>query len=145
MADDQRRRMRGKVFPIRGCRRPRPGVHLPAPWQPTMQWGCQGGGAGQRSWGQGWGRGFAARPPLPSCLVEYASLTAGWMLGVMDQDLRWSEAWLGKRRHLTGMIRAVVARSQPKAHRCGRGQGEHLVRPWRGAGGCMVGWMMGHE
>ncbi len=34
--------------------------------------------------------------------------------GVMDQDLRRSEAWLGKRRHLVGMTRAVVAGLPPK-------------------------------
>ncbi len=110
-----------------------------------MQWGCQGGGAEQRSWGQGWGRGFAARLPLPSCLAEYASITAGRTPGVTDQDLRRSEAWLGKRRRLPGVIRAVVAGLPPKAHRRGRGRGEHLARPWCGAGGRVVGWMMGRE
>jgi hypothetical protein len=36
-----------------------------------------------------------ARLLPPSCQVEYASVTAGRMLGDTDQDLRWSEAWLG--------------------------------------------------
>jgi hypothetical protein len=63
----------------------------------------------------------------------------------MDQDLRRSEAWLGKRRRLAGMIRAVVAGPPAKAHLHGRGRGEHLTRPWRGAGGHVVGWMMGRE
>jgi hypothetical protein len=53
--------MRGKVFPVRGCRHP--GAHSPAPpgtWRPTVRWGCQGGGAGQRSWGQGQGHRFCS-------------------------------------------------------------------------------------
>ena len=146
MADDQCRQMRGEVFPIRGRRRPRLGAHLPAPpgtWRPTVRWGRQGGGARQWSQGRGRGRGFTARPPPPSCLAEYASVTAGRTPGVTDQDLRRSEAWLGKRRRLAGVIRVVVAGLLPKAHRCGRGWGEHLARPWREAGGRMVGWMMG--
>ena len=36
-------------------------------------------------------------------------------------------------------------RRRPAAHRRGRGRGEHLARPWRGAGGRVVGWMMGRE
>ncbi len=138
MADDQRRRMRGEVFPIRGRRCPRPGARSPAPpgtRRPTVRWGRQGGGAGQRSRGRGRGRGFAARPPPPSCLAEYASVTAGRTPGVTDQHLRRSEAWLGKRRRLAGVIRAVVAGPPPKTHRRGRGRREHLARPWRGAGG----------
>jgi hypothetical protein len=108
MANDQRRWMRGKVFPIQGCCCPRPGVHLPAlpgTWRPTVRWDCQGGGAGQRSQGRGRGRGFTAWSPPPSCLVEYASVTAGRTPGVTDQDLRQSEAWLSKCRCLAGMIR----------------------------------------
>ncbi len=116
---------------IRGRRRPRPGARSPAPpgtWRPIVRWDRQGGGAGQRSRGRGRGRGFAARPPPPSCLAEYASVTAGGTSGVTDQDLRRSEAWLGKRRRLAGVIRAVVAGPPPKAHRRGRGRGEHLAR-----------------
>jgi hypothetical protein len=142
MADDQCRRMRGEVFPIRGRRLPRPGARLPAPprtWQPTVRWGRQEGDAGQRSWGRGQGRGFAARPLPTLCLAEYASITAGQTPGVMEQDLRRSEAWLGKCRQLAGVIRAVVAGPPPKAHRRSCGQGEHLARPWRGAGGRVVG------
>ncbi len=45
-----------------------------------------------------------ARPPTPSCLAEYASVTAGRTPGVTDQDLRRSEAWHGNRRRLTGVI-----------------------------------------
>ncbi len=56
----------------------------------------------------------------------------------MDQDLRWSEAWLGNRRRLAVVIKAVVAGPPPQAQRCGRDRGEHLDRPWCGAGGCMV-------
>ncbi len=148
MADDQRRRMWGKVFPIRGRRCPNPRAHLPAPprtWRPTVWWGCQEGAARQLSWGRGRGHGFAAWPPPPSCLAEYASVTAGRTTGVTDQDLHRSKAWLGKRRRLTGVIRAVVAGLPPQAHRRGHGRGEHLARPRPGAGRRMVGWMMGHE
>ncbi len=142
MADDQCLRMRGEVFPIRGRPCPRPGARLPAPpgtWRPTVRWGCQRGGVRQQSRGQGWGRRFVAQPPPPSCLVEYASVTAGRMPGVTDQDLRRSEAWLGKCLRLAGVIRAVVAGPPLKAHCRGRGRGEHLARPWRGAGGRMMG------
>jgi hypothetical protein len=148
MADDQRCRMWGKVFHIQGCHRPHRGARspaLPRTWRPTMQWGCQGGGAGQRSWGRGRGRGFMVRPPLPSCLAEYASVTSGRTPGVTDQVLRRSEAWLGKCRRLLGVIRAVVAGLPLKAHCCSRGRGEHLARPWRGTGGHVVGWMMRRE
>jgi hypothetical protein len=62
----------------------------------------------------------------------------------MDQDLRWSEAWLGKCQRLASVIR-VVAGLPPQAHRCSRGWGGHLARPWHGAGGGVVGWMMGRE
>jgi hypothetical protein len=145
MADDQRRRMRGEVFPIRGRRCPRPGARSPAPpriWGPTVRWGGQGGGAGHQSRGRGRGHGFAAWPPPTSCLAEYASVTARRMPGVTDQDLRRSEALLGKHRRLADVIRAVVAGPPPKARRCSRGRGEHLARPWRGAGGRVVGWMI---
>jgi hypothetical protein len=148
MADDQHRWMWGKVFPIRGRRDPHPGACLPAPpgtWRPTVRWGRQGGGARQRSRGRGWGRGFAARPPPPSCMAKYASITAGRTPGVTDQDLHWSEAWLGKRRRLAGVIKAVVPGPLLKAHRRGLGRGEHLARPWHGARGHVVGWMMGRE
>ncbi len=135
---------------IRGHHRPCPGVCLPASpgtWQPTVRWGCQGGGAGQRSWGRGQGCRFAAWPPPPSCLAGDTSVTAGQTPGVTDQDLRRSEAWLGKCRRLASMIKAVIAGPPSKAHCHGRGRGEHLARPWRGAGGwvVMVGWMMGCE
>jgi hypothetical protein len=148
MANDQHRRMQGKVFPILGRHRPHLGACLPAPprtWRPTVRWGRQGGSAGQRSRGRGRGRGFAARLPPPLCLAEYASVTTGRMPGVTDQDLHRSEAWLGKRRPLAGVIRAVVAGLPPKAHRRGCGRGEHLARPWRGPEGRVVGWMMGRE
>jgi hypothetical protein len=144
MANDQRQQMQGKVFPIQGCRCPRPGARLLAPpriWRPTVRWGCQGGGVGQQSWGRGWaqGRGFATWPPPTSCLAEYASITAGRMPGVMDQDLRRSEAWLGKHWRLAGVIRAVIAGLPPKAHPHSCGQGEHLARPWRGTRGHACG------
>jgi hypothetical protein len=47
--------------------------------------------------------------------------------GGMDQDLRRSEAWLGNRWHLAGMIRAVVAGPLPQAHCCGCGWGGILL------------------
>ncbi len=63
MANDQHHRMQGEVFPVRGRRRPRPGACSPVPlrtWWPTVRWGSQGGGAGQKSWGRGRGRGFCS-------------------------------------------------------------------------------------
>jgi hypothetical protein len=138
MADDQRHRMQGEVIPVQGHRRPRPGARLPAPpgtWRPTVRLGYQGAAPGIGVGGGGGGAGFAARPLPPLCWVEYASNTAGQTLGVTDQDLRRSEEWLGNHRCLTGVIRAVVASPLPQAHHCGRGWGEHLARPWRGAGG----------
>jgi hypothetical protein len=81
-----------------------------------MRWSCQGDGAGQQSWGRRWGCWFAARPPPPSCLAEYASVTIDRMLGVTDQDLHRSEASLGKHRCLADVIRAVVAGPPPQAH-----------------------------
>jgi hypothetical protein len=44
----------GAVIPIRGACLPA----LPGTWRPTVQWGCQGGGTKQQSWGRGQGRGF---------------------------------------------------------------------------------------
>jgi hypothetical protein len=120
---------------FRGC----PGVRSPTPpWtrRPTMRWGYQGGGA--RHWSRGWGRRFTARPPPPSGRAEYASVTAGQTPGVTDQDLHQSEAWLGNRRRLTGVIGAVVASPLPQAHCHGCGPGEHLARPRRGTGGCIL-------
>ncbi len=141
MANDQRRRMRGKVFPVRGCHRPCPGARLPGPpgtWRPTVQWGCQGGGAVQQSWGQGQGRGF--------CGAADAAIVSGRIRqcqcqpepGGTDQHLCWSEAWLSNCRRLVGVIRAVIAGLPPQAHCCGCGWGEHLARPPRGAGGRVV-------
>ena len=78
-----------------------------------------------------------ARLLPPSCQVEYASVTAGRMLGDTDQDLRWSEAWLGNCRRLARMIMAVIAGLLPQAHHC-HGRGEHLARPRHAAGGRMV-------
>jgi hypothetical protein len=56
-----------------------------------------------------------------------------------QQDLRWSEAWLGKCWRLAGVIRAVVTNPPPKAHCHGHGQGGHIARPWHGAGGAHGG------
>jgi hypothetical protein len=63
-----------------------------------------GGGVG----GGGGGAGFAAQPPPPSCRAEYARITFGWTPDVMDQDLLRSEAWLGNRWHLAGMITGLL-------------------------------------
>jgi hypothetical protein len=51
------------------------------------------------------------------------------MPGVTDQDLRWSEAYLGDRRRLAGVIKAVFAGPPPQAHRRGRGWEEHFAKP----------------
>ncbi len=134
MADDRRHRMRGEVFPVRGrARRRRPGP-CGAPCGGIAKRAAPGSGVG----GGGGGAGFAARPPPPSCRVEYATVTAGRTPGVTGQNLRRSEAWLGNRRRLAGVIRAVVAGLPPQTHRRGRGGGEHLARPRRGAGGRVV-------
>ncbi len=138
MANDQRHWMRGKVFPVRGRRHPRPGARSLAPpgtWRPTVQWGCQGGRARHWSGGQDGVADFSEQPPQPLCRVEYASVIVGRMPAVLDQDLRRSEAWLGNHRGLLGAIRAVVASPPPQAHRCSHGRGEHLARPRRGARG----------
>ncbi len=73
------------------------------------------------------------------CWAEYASVTAGRTPGATDQDMRRLEAWLGNRRRLAGVIRAVVAGPPPQAQRCSRGRGGHLARPQRGAGGVLKG------
>jgi hypothetical protein len=131
MGDDQHRRMQGKVFPVWRCHCPRPGARLQAPLGPGGP-PCggvpRGAAPGSRIRGGGGGAGLAARLPPLSCRAEYASVTAGRMPKVTDQDLRWSEAWLGNRWRLAGMIRAVVAGPPLQAHCCGRGQGGHLAR-----------------
>jgi hypothetical protein len=71
----------------------------------------------------GGGVGFMAWPPPLSCWAENASVTAGQTPGVMDQDLRRLEAWLGNRRRLAGAIKAVVTGPLPQAHCCGHGLG----------------------
>ncbi len=48
------------------------------------------------------GRGGKVRNQ--KCQVEYARVTAGRTLGVMDQDLRWSEVWLPNRQPLAGVM-----------------------------------------
>jgi hypothetical protein len=136
MADDRHRQMRGKVFPIRGHAR----RHHPGPCG-RLCGGIAKGEApdsGVGGGGGGVGADFAARLPLPSCRVEYASITASQTPGVTDQDLRWSEAWLSNRWRLAGMIKAVIAGPPLQAHHRGRARGEHLARPRRGAGGRVV-------
>jgi hypothetical protein len=142
MADDQHRQMRGEVSPSGGAIVP---VRRPGPGGPPCGGVAKEAAPGSKGGGSGGGVGFATRPPPPSCVVEYASVPAGRTPGVMDQDLHRSEAWLDKRRCLMGVIRAVVAGPPPQAYRRGRGQGEHLARPLRGAGGRVVGWMIRPE
>jgi hypothetical protein len=124
----------GAVVPVWGrARRRRPGPGGP-PCSGVTRGAAPGSGVGD---GDG-GAGFAARPPPPSCRVEYTSVTAGRMPGVTDQDLRRSEVWLGNHQRLAGVIRAVVAGPPAQAHCCSRGRGGHLARPRHGAGGRMV-------
>ncbi len=88
------------------------GERLPAPpktLRPDVRWGCKGGGTRQLSRGQGRGHGFCGAAAAAIVPGGSASVTTSRTLGVTDQDLRQSEAWLGNRRHLAGMIRAVVA------------------------------------
>jgi hypothetical protein len=124
----------GAVVPVRGhaCRR------RPGPGGPPCGGAARGAAPGSRVGDGGGGAGFAAQPPLPSCRAEYASVTAGRMPGVTDQNLRQSEAWLSNYRCLAGVIRAVLAPPPPQAHHHGCGRGGHLARPRRGAGGRMV-------
>jgi hypothetical protein len=123
---------RGAVIPILGrARRRRPGPGGP-PYGGVARGVVPGSEVG------GGGEGFTARLPPQSCWVEYASVTAGRMPGVTDQDLHRSEAWLGNRRCLAVMIRAVVAGPLPQAQRPGCRQGGHIARPRHGAGGRMV-------
>ncbi len=105
---------RGAVVPVQGRAR----RHRPGPGGPPC-----GGVARGVAPGSGFGDGEGGTGFAPSCQAENASVTAGRTPGVMDQDLRRSEAWLGNRRRLTGAIRAVVAGLLPQAHRRGRGQG----------------------
>ncbi len=133
--------------PDAGRSLPRPGARPPAPpgtLRPNVRWGRKGGGTGQLSrgrgqgQGQGWGRGFRCAAAATIVPGGSASVTAGRTPEVTDQDLRRSEAWLGNRRRLAGVIRAAVAGPLPQAHRRGRDRGEHLARPRHGAGGRVV-------
>ncbi len=123
----------GGVVPVRGrvCRR------RPGPGGPPCGGATRGAAPGSSVRGGGGGTGFAARPPSPLCQAEYASVTAGQTLGVTDQDLRQSEAWLGNHQRLAGAIRAAVARPPPQVHRHSRGRGRHLARPQ-----CGTSWRM---
>jgi hypothetical protein len=133
MANDQCHWMQGEVFPIQGRRCPRPGARTPVPpgtWQPTLQWGHQGGNAGQQSWGQGRGWGLCG------------AAAAAIVLGGICQHHHWLDAGShglgpapvrGIARRIEGVIRAVIASPPPQAHRRGPGRGEHLARPQCGA------------
>jgi hypothetical protein len=110
----------GAIVFVRGnaCRR------RPGPGGPPCGGVARGAAPGSGVGGGGGGAGFAARlPPPPSCRAENASVIAGLTPGVMDQDLRRSEAWLGNRRRLAGVIRAVVAGLPPQAQCRGRSRG----------------------
>jgi hypothetical protein len=109
----------GAVVPVWGrtCRRcPGPGS---SPCGGVARGAAPGSGVGDR----GGGAGFVARPPPSLFGKGYASVTAGRMPGDMDQDLHRLEAWLGNRRHLAGMIRAVIPGPPPQGRprSCGRG------------------------
>jgi hypothetical protein len=113
----------GAVIPVRGrARRRRPGPGSP-PCSGVARGAAPGSGVGDG----GRGADFVAWLPPPSCRAENASVTAGRTLGVMDQDLRRSEAWLGNRRRLAGAIRAVVASPPLQTHCHGRGQGGGIL------------------
>jgi hypothetical protein len=71
-----------------------------------------GGGVG--GVGGGGGTGFVAWTPPPLCRAEYARITAGRTPAVIDQDLRWSVAWLGNCRGLAGMMAGLLL---PARHR----------------------------
>ncbi len=92
----------------------------PGPGGPLCGEVARGAAPGSIIEGGGRGRGadFAARPPPPSCRAEYASITTCRTLGVTDQDLCRSEAWLVNHR--------------------GCDRGGHLARPQHGARGRMV-------
>ncbi len=82
----------GAFVPVWGCahqRRPGPGGPLCGEVARGAAPGSVVGGGGG-----GGGADFVARPPPPSCRAEYASVTTCRTLGVTDQDLRRSEAWL---------------------------------------------------
>jgi hypothetical protein len=69
----------GAVVPVWGCvHRHRPGPGGPLCGEVTR-------GAAPGSIVGGRGAGFAARPPLPSCRAEYASVTTCRTLGVTDR------------------------------------------------------------
>jgi hypothetical protein len=132
MADDQRRRMRGKVFPIQGRFHPRPGARLLAPpgsWRPTVRWVCQGGSAGQQNQGRVRGRGF------------YSAAVAAIVSGGKHQRHRRLDA----EGHGSGPVPVRGMARQPPAPRgCDKGchcrpppadpllcRGELLARPQR--------------
>jgi hypothetical protein len=77
MVNDLCHRMWGKVVPVQGRRRPRPGACLPAPpgtRRPNVRWGHHGGGAGHRSWGMGAGTrvcGAAAAAIVPGKIRKH--------------------------------------------------------------------------
>jgi hypothetical protein len=90
----------GAFVPIHGraCRR-----HL-GPGSPPCGGVARGAVPGSGVRGEGGGAGFAAQLLPKSCRAEYASVTASRTPGVTDQDMRRSEAWLGNRQCLAGVI-----------------------------------------
>jgi hypothetical protein len=121
----------GATVLVQGCAHRR----RPGPGSPPCSGVARGAALG--SGFRGGGGGFTARPPPQSCRAEYASVTTSRTPGVTNQDMHKPEAWLGNRRRLAGVIRAVVSDLPPQAQRCGCGRGGHLARPRRGAGGRM--------
>jgi hypothetical protein len=141
MANDQCRRIQGKVFPVLGRHRPCPRARLPAPprtWRPTVRWGCQGGSVQQRSQGRGQGHrfwGVAATAIMPGGIRQRHRRPNAGSHGPGPVPVR---GMLGNHRRLPGVIRTVVAGLLPQAHCCGRGRGEHLARPGHGARGRVI-------
>jgi hypothetical protein len=78
---------------------PRGGVALGS----GVKGGSRGGGAGA---------GFVVQLLPPSCQAEYALVISGWTPGVTDQELPWSEVWLGNRSHLVGVTAGLSLLAQ---------------------------------
>jgi hypothetical protein len=141
MANDQRCQMWGKVFSVQGRHCPHPVACSPAPpgtWRPTVQWGRQGDGAGQRSRVRGQGHGV--------CGAATAAIEPG---GKRQHHRRLDTRSHGPGPALVGGMawQLPAPRGRDKgchcwpattAHHCTHGQGGHLARPRHGARGRMV-------
>jgi hypothetical protein len=109
----------GAMVPIQGHAR----WHHPGSGGPLCGGVAKGAAPGSGIGGGGGGADYVARPLPPLRWAEYASIIAGQTPGVTDQDLWRLEAWLGNRRHLAGLIRAVIAGLLPQALHRSRGRG----------------------